>query len=193
MSAPLIRIDRLSPAELSAARLDGDVFELGGGYMPADAPECASLRAATIVGVYGPGLVAVGLSAAWVHGATGDEPLPHLAQPLPGVRARARGHIAGLRVRDRPVEAGGAVDTNGLWVLTPARTLGDLALAVAATSTASRGRRLTSRADSGTLAAALAELAADERRVADAVLWLEAGTMSNKRGALEALRRFRTT
>ncbi|WP_105565252.1 hypothetical protein [Microbacterium halophytorum] len=193
MSAPLIRIDRLSPVELSAARLDGDVFELGGGFMPADAPECSSLRAATLASAYGSGLVAVGLSAAWVHGAVPGEPLPHLAQPLPGVRARGRRHIIGLRVRDRPIEQGEAVRVGGLWVLTPERTLGDIALALAAAETPSRGRRLASRADRGDLAAAYAALSSDAARVAAAIRWLEDRTMSNKRGALRALRQVRPT
>ena len=41
--------DRLSPAELSAARLDGHVVELGEGYIPADAVETAEINVTVVV------------------------------------------------------------------------------------------------------------------------------------------------
>ncbi|MGO1629345.1 MAG: hypothetical protein ACTHX2_11060, partial [Microbacterium sp.] len=74
MTSPRIRIERLSRTELCAARLDGDVFELGGGYMPADAVDAPALRAATLRDLFRTDLVAVGMSAAWVHGAIDSEP-----------------------------------------------------------------------------------------------------------------------
>ena len=40
--------DRLSPAELSAACLDGDLVELGEAYIPADAVETRGLRAGSL-------------------------------------------------------------------------------------------------------------------------------------------------
>lgn len=40
--------DRLSTAELTAARLDGDVVEIGEAFMPADAVETRELRAASL-------------------------------------------------------------------------------------------------------------------------------------------------
>ena len=40
--------DRLSRAELCAARLDGDVVEIGEAYAPADLVETAALRIASL-------------------------------------------------------------------------------------------------------------------------------------------------
>ena len=42
--------DRLSLAELTAARLDGHLVELGEAYIPADAVETLGLRAGLVVG-----------------------------------------------------------------------------------------------------------------------------------------------
>ncbi|MGB3375372.1 MAG: hypothetical protein WBA87_09550, partial [Microbacterium sp.] len=40
--------DRLSAVELSAARLDGHVIEIGEGYMPMDTVEGADARATSV-------------------------------------------------------------------------------------------------------------------------------------------------
>ena len=50
MSSPFLYFadERLSPAELSAARLDGHLVELGEAYIPADAVETRGLRAGSL-------------------------------------------------------------------------------------------------------------------------------------------------
>ena len=67
---------RLSPAELSAARLDGHLVEVGEGFMPADTVEGACARAASLAPLGPAGAAVMGPSAAWVHGA-GDRPPAH--------------------------------------------------------------------------------------------------------------------
>lgn len=122
--------DRLSPAELSAARLDGHLVEVGEGYMPADAVETAAMRAASLRPLLQPGgrsvLAAVLLSAAWVHGAIPEPPARHCIQRAVDRRIRAR---AGPRAvfRDVPVPDDDLLVLGGVLVTTPARTLGDLA------------------------------------------------------------------
>src|ERR671913_62107 len=71
---------RLSAAELSAARLDGHLVELGEGYIPADAVETTHLRAASLAVLLGSPLAATHLSAAWVYGAIDTAPSRHTVQ-----------------------------------------------------------------------------------------------------------------
>ena len=70
----------LSEAELSAARLDGVLVEVGEGYMPADMPEDDGARAAALGPVLSPGYAASGPTAAWVHGVGDAPPLHHHIQ-----------------------------------------------------------------------------------------------------------------
>lgn len=65
--------ERLSLTELSAARLDGHVVEVGEGYMPADTVESSADRAVSVAMLLPPRTAASGPTAAWVHGA-GDRP-----------------------------------------------------------------------------------------------------------------------
>ncbi|WP_309129279.1 hypothetical protein [Microbacterium sp.] len=65
--------DRLTLAELGSARLDGHVFEVGEGFMPADTVETSAARAASLAAIVPDRAAACGPTAAWVHGA-GDLP-----------------------------------------------------------------------------------------------------------------------
>lgn len=118
--------ERLSPAELSAARLDGHLVELGDAYIPADAVETPWLRAGSLRGILLDTLAATHLTAAWVHGALPEPPARHTVQRA--VQRRIH-HVGGVRL----VYRDGAVDLDdlellaGCWVTTPERTLGDLA------------------------------------------------------------------
>ena len=84
VSAPYLYFtdDRLSHAELSAARLDGDVVEIGEGFMPADAVETPALRALSLRPLARPGLALTHGSAAWVHGVRPEPPTRHHLQRL---------------------------------------------------------------------------------------------------------------
>ncbi|MDR6868564.1 hypothetical protein J2Y69_003183 [Microbacterium resistens] len=120
--------DRLSQAELCAARLDGDVVEIGDAYAPADRVETAHLRAAAIAGRRGPhsGLAFAGTSAAWIHGAGDAPPERHELQLTERRRVRlASPHRVLLHERRLP--ASDTVVLDDVRVACPVRTLVDLA------------------------------------------------------------------
>lgn len=119
--------ERLSQTELSAARLDGDVVELGEVYAPADLVETAALRAASLVplteGVRGAAFA--GMSAAWIHGAGDTPPELHELQSATGRRLRASANRR-LLVHDPVLESVDVQRVGGVAVTTPERTLIDL-------------------------------------------------------------------
>ncbi|MEZ3160252.1 type IV toxin-antitoxin system AbiEi family antitoxin [Microbacterium sp. BWT-B31] len=117
--------ERLSPAELSAACLDGHLVGLGDAYIPADAVETAALRAGSLGSTLGDTLAATHLSAAWIHGALHEPPARHTVQRAV---ARRLHPILGrhLVYRDLSVDPADLVRIGGCLVTTPARTLADL-------------------------------------------------------------------
>lgn len=128
MTSPFLYFpgDRLSSAELSAARLDGDVVELGEAYIPADAVETRALRAGSLGGLLGDTLAATHLSAAWIHGALDEPPARHTVQRAVSRRLH---HVVGRRVvyRDPAVPPEDLWIVGGVFVTSPQRTLADLA------------------------------------------------------------------
>lgn len=128
MHWPLIYLpgERLDLAELSAARLDGDLVEVGDGYMPADAVESPAMRAASLRAICGTRLVACLWSAAWVYGALGDPPTRHAV--MRGASHRV-GNLIGRRAVLHDVGAPDAdvVEIAGVLVTSPLRTLVDVA------------------------------------------------------------------
>lgn len=117
--------DGLSTAELLAARLDGDVVEVGEAFMPADAVETVELRAASLRPLVPRGLAVTHESAAWVHGALSEPPARHSVQRCGPQRGN---HVIDNRVRYRDVRVPqrDILTVAGLAVTTRARTLGDL-------------------------------------------------------------------
>ncbi|UWF76525.1 MULTISPECIES: hypothetical protein [Microbacterium] len=79
---------RLTLPELTAARLDGHVVEVGEGYMPADTVEGPDARATGIAELVPPRTAACGPSAAWVHGAGDRPPAVHHVRRTSAVRLR---------------------------------------------------------------------------------------------------------
>jgi hypothetical protein len=118
--------DRLSPAELSAARLDGHLVELGDAYIPADAVETRALRAGSLAEILGVTLAATHLSAAWIHGGLHDPPARHTVQRAVSRRLH---HVIGRRVvyRDLCVDPVDLLLIGGVRVTSATRTLADLA------------------------------------------------------------------
>ncbi len=166
--------DRLSTAELTSARLDGDVVEVGDAYMPADAIETRELRAGSLRERVPETLALVRESAAWVHGAVMDAPIRHSVQRRSTVRLP---HVidARLAYSDQPLSAGDAMTVSGVWITTPARTLADLVRALCA------GDRVSSEVE--------AMIAWRPGLVDDAIAVLERGTTVHfKRPALAFLR-----
>ncbi|RKS89548.1 hypothetical protein DEU37_1864 [Microbacterium sp. AG790] len=117
--------ERLSTAELSAARLDGDLVEVGEAYMPTDAVETRELRAGSMRPTLSAALALTRRSAAWVHGALAEPPVRHDVQRL-SVRRIHSVVDARLAYRDVALRGEDVMMISGVAVTTPARTLGDL-------------------------------------------------------------------
>ena len=81
--------ERLTIPELSAARIDGHLVDLGEGYIPADLIESPSARAAAIAALVPADTAASGPSAAWIHGAGDAPPARHHVRRAVGHRIRA--------------------------------------------------------------------------------------------------------
>lgn len=164
--------ERLSPAELCAARLDGHLVELGDAYIPADAVETRELRAGSLRGVLGTSLAATHLSAAWVHGALHEPPARHTVQRAV---ARRLHHVLGRRVhyRDLRVDPADLVLLCGVHVTSPERTLADLCRI--ADDGHAEAARLLANAHPGLAARTIRRLEGQ-------------GALPNKRSALDALR-----
>jgi hypothetical protein len=163
--------ERLSPAELSAARLDGHLVELGEAYIPADAVETRALRAGSLSGLLGDSLAATHLSAAWIHGALHEPPARHTVQRAVPRRLH---QVIGRRLhyRDLCVDPEDLTRIGGVLVTAPERTLSDL----------SRVR------DDEYAAAARMMVGAAPGLAARAVVWLEShGALPHKRSALAFL------
>ena len=175
MTSPFLYFadERLAPAELSAARLDGHLVELGEAYIPADAVETRELRAGSLRSLLGDTLAATHLSAAWIHGALAEPPARHTVQRAVGRRLH---HVMGRRLhyRDLRVDPLDLIGISGVQVTRPARTLADLARV----GDDEHARAATLMAD------------AAPSLTAHAITWLEAhGALPNKRAALALLRR----
>lgn len=161
----------LSPAELSAARLDGELTTVGDAYVAADALETPQLRAATLGVLLGRSLVAIGISAAWVHGAVGAPPAVHHVQRT-AARGVARPVDRRIRFRDTPIDVADVIVLGGVRVSTPARTLLDLIREPDDSACASAARRLATPA-----------------LIGEALAWLEAHRrFAGRRPAAAALR-----
>jgi len=116
----------LSVAELSAARIDGHVVEVGDAYMPADAAETTALRAESIAGLVPDGYAVTHAAAAWIHGAITNLPARVAVQRTRPDRARPD-HSLRLECRDSIVDPADLMEVAGVDVTTPTRTLADLA------------------------------------------------------------------
>lgn len=167
--------DRLSGSELMAARLDGDVVEIGEAYMPADAVETRELRAGSLRALVGSQLALTHESAAWVHGMLDHPPRQHSVQRCVDTRVH---HVIDSRVQYRdlrlPVRDGMRIA--GIVVTTPTRTLADLVR-----------DRIIRDADDPAVVDAL--FARRPELVGAAIAWFDAaGPVRFKRAALAYLR-----
>ncbi|MBC7723180.1 MAG: hypothetical protein H7146_00290 [Burkholderiaceae bacterium] len=122
---PVLTRDDLPEAELCAARLDGEVFELGECFWPVDTFEGAAERGASLAAVLPRRLIAERLTAAWVHGAVSSLPRP--LQLAVDTSARYRSPGERVELREVVLEAGDTEVHGGLTVTSPRRTVIDLA------------------------------------------------------------------
>ncbi|QMU98188.1 SAM-dependent methyltransferase [Microbacterium esteraromaticum] len=113
--------DRLTLPELSAARLDGDVVEVGEGYMPADTIEGAGARALSLSPLVPTGAAVSGISAAWVHGARDAPPGVHHVSRISRTRQRV---VISSRVvhHERRLPEDEVQEIAGVWVQNPLAT-----------------------------------------------------------------------
>jgi len=173
MTSPFLYFvdERLSLAELSAARLDGHLIEVDAAYMPADTVETSGVRAASLGPLLRDLMAATHLSAAWVYGAISEPPARHTVQRA--VPHRIHGVIhRRLHYRDRYLPEADLYRIGGVLVTTPARTAADLA-----------------RVGDAEHRAALDGFAPDPEIIKAGIEWLEsAGTVPYKVRALEILR-----
>jgi hypothetical protein len=117
----------LTVSELTAARLDGDLFEIGEGFIPADLVEARGTRAASIAGLIPVDTAASGPTAAWIHGA-GDSP-PAIHHVRRAVERRIRStRVARIILHDTSVPQNELEVLGGVVVMTRVRTMVDLAL-----------------------------------------------------------------
>lgn len=123
--SPVLADADLSPAELQAARLDGEVYELAGAYCLVGEVEAPRHRARAVLAARSPRLIAELGTAAWIWGAAA-QPVRLEFSVTPEARARfAPGvHIA---VREIVYDDGDLATLDGHRVTTPLRTIIDLA------------------------------------------------------------------
>ena len=123
--SPVLTADDLSPAELQAARLDGEVYDLAEAYCLIGELESPAHRARAALRARSPRLIAELGTAAWVWGAA-PEPLHLEFAVLPEARARlSPAHR--ITVREIVYDDGDVVALDGYRVTTPLRTILDLA------------------------------------------------------------------
>jgi len=115
----------MPPSELSALRLDGELYALGPAWSPVDLPEDHEARAAALGTLFAGRLVADRLSAAWVHGATDRLPAP-IPCCVPATDRGAAGLVPGLDIRELRLHEHDVVHLAGLRLTSPVRTAVDL-------------------------------------------------------------------
>lgn len=121
----LTRFD-LPEAELTAARLDGELFALDECYWPTDTFEEPHVRAASLRAVLPPRLIAERMTAAWIYGAIARPPTPLEVCSDTAARYRSVG-LSRCDIREVVIGDGDIVWLDGLAVTSPARTILDIA------------------------------------------------------------------
>ena len=150
---------RLAIPELSAARLDGHLIELGEGYIPADLVEGPSARAAAVASLIPTDTAASGPTAAWIHGAGDASPARHHVRRA--VQRRIRPDLPPrVILHDTAVPVSELIWIGGVPVMTPLRTMVDLALGLHRDESLRRWMLLLAELDADLVPAAVAELSA---------------------------------
>ncbi len=126
-SSPLIGTATLSIAELSAARLDGELYPVAGLFCPVDLPPFAALLAAGLAAELPEHAFVERLSAAWLHGALSEPPHPPQFALPSGIGARPR-HPRAYALRQVVIAERELVIIGGCPVTTPSRTIVDVLL-----------------------------------------------------------------
>jgi hypothetical protein len=126
-SLPLVLTAAELPlAELSALRLDGDVYALGDGFCSLNEPEGPALRARAVLGSRSGRMIAELGTAAWIWGASPTMPLSHELCADHALRSRPAARSA-LTVREVRFDPSDVASLDGARVTIPLRTAVDLA------------------------------------------------------------------
>lgn len=123
--APVLGDADLPWAELQAARLDGELYNLGEAFCPIDQLETPAHRARAAIGRRSRRLIVELGTAAWVWGAA-LEPTAIRFAVTPTARARLAPDRQ-VAVREIVYADGDIVDLDGVQVTSPLRTAVDLA------------------------------------------------------------------
>lgn len=122
---PVLADTDLSPVELQAARLDGEVYDLAGAFCLIGELESPAHRARAALQSRSPRLIAELGTAAWIWGAS-PEPVRFDFSVTPAARARLA-PASQIAVREIVYEEGDLAWVDGYRVTTPLRTILDLA------------------------------------------------------------------
>ena len=153
---------RLTTPELCAARLDGHLVEIGEGYIPADLVEGADSRAGALATLIPRDTAACGPTAAWIHGA-GDAP-PAIHHVRRAVQRRIRPSIhARVIFHDTSVPSADMIMIGDVHVMTPVRSMVDLALGLYRDESLRRWMILLAQADPEVIDGALEQIASMTR------------------------------
>lgn len=147
----------LSPAELSALRLDGDIYALGCAHAHVDAIETPAQRARAALPLPpGRAIAALG-TAAWIWGALDRPPaVPEACRPI---AARiSRDPARGMQLSELVLEPDDVVALGPALVTSPLRTVADLARLRPELATAERRAIHGLAADHGIQLSQVAEL-----------------------------------
>lgn len=118
--------DDLPEAELHAAKLDGELYQVDHCFSPIDEIEARHSRARSVLLSVPLRLIAEQRTAAWIHGAGTFPPAHH--QFCADISARAStSRLTGVTVREVVIDNTELIDVGGLRVTTPLRTAVDLA------------------------------------------------------------------
>lgn len=126
--SPVLADADLSPVELQAARLDGEVYDLAGAYCLVGELEEPRHRARAVLGSRSPRLIAELGTAAWIWGAA-EQPDRLEFAVTPDARARVS-PVHQIAVREIVYDADDLTSLDGCRVTTPLRTILDLARCV---------------------------------------------------------------
>jgi hypothetical protein len=122
--SPVLADADLSPVELQAARLDGEVYGLAGAYCLIGELEAPRHRAHAVLGARSSRLIAELGTAAWIWGvAAHPDRLEFAVTPDARARFAPGQHIA---VREIVYDPGDVTSLDGCRVTTPLRTALDL-------------------------------------------------------------------
>jgi hypothetical protein len=114
--------------ELQAARMDGDLFELHGAFVPIDVPDGPAIRARIVAVGADPTFIIERRCAAWVHDAVAAPPRTRqFCTPVTsrtGSRGTARGAPRGIR--ELILTPDEVIDLDGVLCTSRARTALDM-------------------------------------------------------------------